>query len=260
MLAGLHERGFTDLVAAHLDVWQYPGPEKPAPPEARDPDAHDQTGAQLPAGPAPAARIPDPRNRPRATNAPSASASPPEDMPQSKQSAKPSKTSRPNGNNNSDRESSRSYADLLTQLYARWPPRRPTGPRRRAICTSGQSPAGTPPLGRSPEDSKRLAPAPEKQELENQPTPARIRKHGARLNPIQVAQFATSRRIPYAAAARLRRTGSMRRRGTRNAAVCVWRNGRRCLGGDDQRADDDRAAGLEATRKHQPGADRRKPT
>jgi DNA-binding MarR family transcriptional regulator len=27
MLAGLHERGFTDLVAAHLDVLQYPGPE-----------------------------------------------------------------------------------------------------------------------------------------------------------------------------------------------------------------------------------------
>jgi DNA-binding MarR family transcriptional regulator len=27
MLAGLHERGFTDLVAAHVDVWRYPGPE-----------------------------------------------------------------------------------------------------------------------------------------------------------------------------------------------------------------------------------------
>ena len=27
MLAGLHERGYTDLVAAHLDVFQYPGPE-----------------------------------------------------------------------------------------------------------------------------------------------------------------------------------------------------------------------------------------
>ena len=27
MLAGLHERGFTDLVAAHLSVMQYPGPE-----------------------------------------------------------------------------------------------------------------------------------------------------------------------------------------------------------------------------------------
>ncbi len=27
MLAGLHERGYTDLVAAHLDVLQYPGPE-----------------------------------------------------------------------------------------------------------------------------------------------------------------------------------------------------------------------------------------
>ena len=31
MLAGLHERGFTDLVAAHLDVFQYPGPENERP-------------------------------------------------------------------------------------------------------------------------------------------------------------------------------------------------------------------------------------
>jgi len=27
MLAGLHERGFSDLIASHLDVLQYPGPE-----------------------------------------------------------------------------------------------------------------------------------------------------------------------------------------------------------------------------------------
>jgi DNA-binding MarR family transcriptional regulator len=31
MLAGLHERGFDDLVAAHLDVFQYPGPENQRP-------------------------------------------------------------------------------------------------------------------------------------------------------------------------------------------------------------------------------------
>jgi DNA-binding MarR family transcriptional regulator len=31
MLAGLHERGFNDLVAAHLDVLQYPGPESQRP-------------------------------------------------------------------------------------------------------------------------------------------------------------------------------------------------------------------------------------
>src|SRR5947209_10726520 len=31
MLAGLHERGFTDLVAAHLDVFQYPGHENQRP-------------------------------------------------------------------------------------------------------------------------------------------------------------------------------------------------------------------------------------
>ncbi len=31
MLAGLHERGFDDLIAAHLDVLQYPGPENQRP-------------------------------------------------------------------------------------------------------------------------------------------------------------------------------------------------------------------------------------
>jgi DNA-binding MarR family transcriptional regulator len=33
MVAGLHERGFTDLVAAHVDVWRYPGPENQRPSE-----------------------------------------------------------------------------------------------------------------------------------------------------------------------------------------------------------------------------------
>jgi DNA-binding MarR family transcriptional regulator len=33
MLTGLHERGYTDLVAAHLDVFQYPGPESLRPSE-----------------------------------------------------------------------------------------------------------------------------------------------------------------------------------------------------------------------------------
>ncbi len=33
MLAGLHERGFSDLIAAHLDVFQYPGPENQRPSE-----------------------------------------------------------------------------------------------------------------------------------------------------------------------------------------------------------------------------------
>ncbi len=31
MLAGLHARGYTDLVAAHLNVLQYPGPENQRP-------------------------------------------------------------------------------------------------------------------------------------------------------------------------------------------------------------------------------------
>src|SRR6201993_1356771 len=33
MLAGLHDRGFTDLVAEHVDVWRYPGPENQRPSE-----------------------------------------------------------------------------------------------------------------------------------------------------------------------------------------------------------------------------------
>ena len=33
MLAGLHERGFTDLVPAHLNLLQYPGPENQRPSE-----------------------------------------------------------------------------------------------------------------------------------------------------------------------------------------------------------------------------------
>ena len=33
MLAGLHDRGFTDLAAAHVDVWRYPGPENQRPSE-----------------------------------------------------------------------------------------------------------------------------------------------------------------------------------------------------------------------------------
>lgn len=33
MVSGLHDRGFTDLVAAHVDVWRYPGPENQRPSE-----------------------------------------------------------------------------------------------------------------------------------------------------------------------------------------------------------------------------------
>src|ERR1700739_3200711 len=33
MLTGLHDRGFTDLVAAHVDIWRYPGPENQRPSE-----------------------------------------------------------------------------------------------------------------------------------------------------------------------------------------------------------------------------------
>jgi len=33
MLAGLHDRGFTDLIAAHVEIWRYPGPENQRPSE-----------------------------------------------------------------------------------------------------------------------------------------------------------------------------------------------------------------------------------
>lgn len=33
MLAGLHDRGFIDLAAAHVEVWRYPGPENQRPAE-----------------------------------------------------------------------------------------------------------------------------------------------------------------------------------------------------------------------------------
>ena len=33
MLAGLHERGYTDVIAAHLNVLQYPGPDNVRPSE-----------------------------------------------------------------------------------------------------------------------------------------------------------------------------------------------------------------------------------
>jgi DNA-binding MarR family transcriptional regulator len=33
MLAGLHQRGYTDLIAAHLNVLQYPGPDNVRPSE-----------------------------------------------------------------------------------------------------------------------------------------------------------------------------------------------------------------------------------
>ena len=33
LLAGLHARGFTDLVAAHVELWRHPGPENQRPSE-----------------------------------------------------------------------------------------------------------------------------------------------------------------------------------------------------------------------------------
>ena len=46
MLERLHERGFTDLDAAHLNVFQYPGPQG-ARPRAGHPAADQQASPQL---------------------------------------------------------------------------------------------------------------------------------------------------------------------------------------------------------------------
>ena len=63
MLAGLHERGFTDLVAAHLDVFQYPGPENQRPLELATQTRMTKQALNYLLGQLAAARIPHPRNR-----------------------------------------------------------------------------------------------------------------------------------------------------------------------------------------------------
>ena len=109
MLAGLHERGFTDLVAAHLDVFQYPGPENQRPLQLATQTRMTKQALNYLLGQLQQLGYLT-RETDEATNAPSASASPPEDTPQPKQSARSSKTSRPNGDSNWEHESSRSYA------------------------------------------------------------------------------------------------------------------------------------------------------
>src|ERR1044072_523561 len=58
MLAALHERGFDDLDAAHLNVFQYPRPGGCKAVRAGDAAANQQAGAQLPARRARAPRLP----------------------------------------------------------------------------------------------------------------------------------------------------------------------------------------------------------
>ena len=117
MLAGLHERGFNDLVAAHLDVLQYPGPENQRPSELATQTRMTKQALNYLLGQLEQLGYLT-READSTTNAPNASASPPEAVPQPKQSAKSSKRSKPNGSSNSDPESSRQLRDLLTQLYA----------------------------------------------------------------------------------------------------------------------------------------------
>ena len=65
MLDLLHERGFDDLDAAHLNVFQYPGPEAQGPRTGR-PAAHQQTGSttcSASSGASNVERRPDPSDR-----------------------------------------------------------------------------------------------------------------------------------------------------------------------------------------------------
>ena len=147
MLAGLHERGFDDLVAAHLNVLQYPGPESLRPSELATRTAHDQAGAQLPARTAGATRIPRPARTTPTTSAPNASTSPPADTPQSQRSAKSCARSRPNGSKRSAPNSSRNYATCSrSSTRSPRPQTRPAQPphsnnRRRRDTTPGTEPS-----------------------------------------------------------------------------------------------------------------------
>ena len=49
MLERLHERGFDDLDVAHLNVFQYPGPQGARPSELAGSASDQQAGSQLPA-------------------------------------------------------------------------------------------------------------------------------------------------------------------------------------------------------------------
>jgi hypothetical protein len=109
MLAGLHERGFTDLVAAHLDVFQYPGPENQRPLQLATQTRMTKQALNYLLGQLQQLGY-SPARPTITTNGQSGSASPPKDAPRPKQSAKSSRRSRPNGNSNSDHDGSRNYA------------------------------------------------------------------------------------------------------------------------------------------------------
>ncbi len=74
MLAGLHERGFSDLVAAHLDVFQYPGPENQRPLQLATQTRMTKQATQLPAGASSSSSDTSPANPTTRISVPNASA------------------------------------------------------------------------------------------------------------------------------------------------------------------------------------------
>jgi hypothetical protein len=111
LLAGLHERGYSDLIAVHLDVFEYPGPDGTRPSELAA-----QTRMSKRALNYLLRQLEDldhsPARPTTATSAPSGSASPPKETPRSKKSetprskkfAKSSARSKQSGNSNSARQ------------------------------------------------------------------------------------------------------------------------------------------------------------
>ena len=107
MLAGLHQRGYTDLIAAHLNVLQYPGPENERPSELATQTRMTKQALNYRRGQL--EQLGYLTRQEDNADASSASTSPPEDTRQSKRSAKSSSKSKPNGNRNPAPGSSRNY-------------------------------------------------------------------------------------------------------------------------------------------------------
>jgi len=89
MLSGLHERGYTDLVAAHLNLLLWPGPENQRPSELATQTRMSKQALNYLLGQLEQLAI-SPGETTQPTSAPSASTSPPEGKPRSKRSAKSS--------------------------------------------------------------------------------------------------------------------------------------------------------------------------
>ena len=108
MLAGLHQRGYTDLIAAHLNVLQYPGPENQRPSELATQTRMTKQALNDLLGQLEQLRYLT-RQEDNADQRSKRIHLTPEDTRQSKRSAKSSSKSKPNGNRNSAPGSSRNY-------------------------------------------------------------------------------------------------------------------------------------------------------